>query len=169
MIRSKVTTILVMALGLVAGSAVGQVGSARVEVKGMSCPFCAFGVEKKLGRVPGVANVDVGMKKGIARLAAAKEASIDVKAVPKAVREAGFTPGAITIVASGTIHRTGRAMQLVLPGGGTPFDLDSASEAAKAGLAQAADGGRPVTVRGKVEVLAAGGVRIHVTAVSEKK
>ncbi len=167
MIRRK-TTILVAVLGLLAGSAAAQVRSATVQVKGMSCPFCAFGVEKKLGRVPGVAKVEVGMKQGVARLEAGKDASIDVRELPRAVREAGFTPGAVTVVALGTIHRKDGTMHLFLPGGGVPFEIDAATEAARSALAAAADG-RPVSVRGTVEVLAGGGVRLHVTAVRERR
>ena len=103
--RQRLIVFLVV-LGFFAGGAAAQVGRATVEVKGMSCPFCAFGVEKRLGAVAGVDRVIVDMKDGSAELTASKGQSIDLAAVPDAVRRAGFTPGRIEVTVRGTVRRT---------------------------------------------------------------
>ena len=90
---------------LLAAPAAAQVVQATVEVQGMSCPFCAFGVEKRLGKVDGVGAVEIAMKEGRATVRAREGASIDLAGVPEAVRRAGFTPGRLDVEAVGVAHR----------------------------------------------------------------
>ena len=45
-----------------------QIYSLSVVVEGMSCPFCVYGVEKKLKKVEGVKSVIISMKDGVATL-----------------------------------------------------------------------------------------------------
>lgn len=63
-----------------------------VRVDGASCPFCAFGLEKRLGRLNGVANVRIEMKAGEAIVTVKEGAQISEQALRQAVEEAGFTP-----------------------------------------------------------------------------
>lgn len=63
-----------------------------IRVDGASCPFCAFGLEKRLGRLDGVANVRIEMKAGEAILTLNKGAKVSEQALRQAVEEAGFTP-----------------------------------------------------------------------------
>ena len=80
-----------------------RVEGATVVVEGMSCPFCAFGVEKRLKKVGGVGSIEIDMGLGSASLTAADRGSIDVAAIPEAIRKAGFTSGTIEVTAVGTI------------------------------------------------------------------
>lgn len=97
------TLIFAVLLPLATAPALAQVSQATVAVDGMSCPFCAYGVEKKLSRVPGVGSVDIDMADGLATLTAAEGASIEVSRIPEAVRKAGFTAGAVELVALGRV------------------------------------------------------------------
>ncbi|GMQ79739.1 MAG: hypothetical protein BMS9Abin03_172 [Thermodesulfobacteriota bacterium] len=81
-----------------------QVSRVIVSVDGMACPFCAFGVEKRLKKVDGAGSVNVDMKTGTATLSAAEGKTINVDQVPDAIKTAGFTPGKIRIAATGTIR-----------------------------------------------------------------
>ena len=81
----------------------GQVSSITVAVDGMSCPFCAFGVEKRLKKVDGAGSVNVDLRTGTATLSAAEGKTIHVDQIPDAIKTAGFTPGKIRIAAIGTI------------------------------------------------------------------
>ncbi len=80
----------------------GQVRSLTVAVDGMACPFCAYGVEKKLKKVVRVESITIRMKEGTATLSAKEGESINVSQVSEAIRESGFTPGIIKITAIGT-------------------------------------------------------------------
>ncbi len=63
-----------------------------IRVDGASCPFCAFGLEKRLGRIDGVAHVRIEMKAGEAIVTLKKGATVSEQALRQAVEEAGFTP-----------------------------------------------------------------------------
>ncbi len=78
----------VLILGL-AGTASAAEFTLRVD--GMACPFCAFGIEKKLLKVPGVEELNILIDEGKIVLTLAAGAELDVPALHKAVRNAGFT------------------------------------------------------------------------------
>jgi len=67
----------------------------EVEILGMSCPFCAYGVEQKLKRLDGVEDLDVQLETGIATLRLADGADVSNETLVKAVKEAGFEVVAI--------------------------------------------------------------------------
>jgi copper chaperone CopZ len=62
----------------------------EVTILGMSCPFCAYGVQQKLARVEGVADLNVELSTGLATLTmeASSDASNDL--LLEIVDEAGF-------------------------------------------------------------------------------
>ena len=72
-----------------------------VRVDGASCPFCAFGLEKRLGHLEGVADVRLEMKAGKVIVTLQKGATVSEQALRQAVEEAGFTPREITFPPSG--------------------------------------------------------------------
>ena len=61
-----------------------------VEVDGLACPFCAYGLEKKLKKLDGVEAIYVDMDKG------KKDAALSEDKIRKAVSDAGFTVRDIT-------------------------------------------------------------------------
>jgi len=69
-----------------------------IAVKGMSCPFCVYNVEKKLRALDGVQSADVDLKQGLARVAMQPGAAVDSARLREAIIDAGFTPGAISAV-----------------------------------------------------------------------
>jgi mercuric ion binding protein len=72
-----------------------QIPSAVIEVDGLSCPFCAYGLEKKLRQVNGVTKVDVQLKTGKVIVTLKPGLKVTDEALKKAVESAGFTPRAI--------------------------------------------------------------------------
>ncbi len=77
-----------------------------LRVDGLACPFCAYGVEKKLLAVPGVVGIDVLINEGKVILALAEGATLDVAALDAAVEKAGFTlRGLLVRDALGTLSR----------------------------------------------------------------
>jgi len=65
----------------------------EIPIQGMTCPFCADGLHRKLGKLPGVEKAEVSLKLKKARLTLKEGASLDLDAVKKTVIDAGFTPG----------------------------------------------------------------------------
>ena len=62
-----------------------------VRVDGASCPFCAFGLEKRIGRIEGVHDVKMELKAGKAIVTLQEGATVSEDALRQAVKEAGFT------------------------------------------------------------------------------
>lgn len=63
-----------------------------IRVDGASCPFCAFGLEKRLRQIEGVVGVQIEMKEGKAIVSVKKGATISEQALREAIADAGFTP-----------------------------------------------------------------------------
>lgn len=120
--RSTRTTLTAITAGfLVAGvltvadSAFAAVDHYEIQVDGLACPFCAYGLEKKLKKLPGAKNVEIDLNTG--------RAAFDVSGgillpgpVQGAVRDAGFTPRDITVTATGTVQGEGDDLRLHVGG-----------------------------------------------------
>jgi len=74
----------------------GGTQSATIQVDGLSCPFCAYGLEKHLKKINGVEGVEINMKSGKATVALKSGAQVDDTALSEAVKKAGFTARGIT-------------------------------------------------------------------------
>ncbi len=66
--------------------------SITVRVDGMACPFCAFSLEKKLSRIPGVQSIAIKINDGNIILLLKPGAQVDTSLIRTKVKEAGFTP-----------------------------------------------------------------------------
>ena len=147
---------LLIAAGVATGNAVAgsgpeeQPGMLRVVVRvdGLSCPFCAYGLEKKLRKVDGVAGVEIRVDAGEAELTPAAGTVIDLAQVAEAVRDGGFTPRGIVIEALGRLTEVDGVVAIELPGGAL---LRLADNAQRRALLAAAVGPALVRVAGGVE------------------
>jgi len=62
-----------------------------LQVDGLGCPFCAYGIEKQLSAIEGVNNVAVDINKGLVVVTMQQDASLAKKQAQQAVTDAGFT------------------------------------------------------------------------------
>jgi copper chaperone CopZ len=60
-------------------------------VDGMTCPFCTYGVEKKLREIRGVSNVEFEVDKGKVTVTTRNDEKISNKQIEEAVKKAGFS------------------------------------------------------------------------------
>ncbi len=67
----------------------------RVEVDGLSCPFCAYGLEKHFTDLDGVKDVVIDIKKGLLTFQVDDPAKINEALIRKTVKKAGFTPRSV--------------------------------------------------------------------------
>lgn len=67
----------------------------KVEVKGLACPFCAYGLEKKLMEEDGVKSIKIDVEEGLAYLTVLKSQKPTKETLEKIVTDAGFTPSSI--------------------------------------------------------------------------
>lgn len=68
----------------------------KVKVDGLSCPFCAYGLEKNFKKIDGVSDIKINIKKGTLSFAIQKGKTISEEQIKKKVEQAGFTPREIT-------------------------------------------------------------------------
>lgn len=62
-----------------------------VQVDGLGCPFCAYGLEKKIKKLKGVKKIKIDMEEAIMTFKYPSEKELSLKAVEKQVDEAGYT------------------------------------------------------------------------------
>lgn len=64
---------------------------AEVYVDGLACPFCAYGLEKKLKKLDAVQKMEVQLEKGRVLLVFKEDQTLTEKEIQQAVKKAGFT------------------------------------------------------------------------------
>ncbi|MBI1196189.1 MAG: copper chaperone [Gammaproteobacteria bacterium] len=80
---------LALLLPLVAANAASM--TYTLQVDGLACPFCAYGIEKKLSSIKGVAKVDVDIKHGLVVVTMTEGAELSEQLARDKVKDAGFT------------------------------------------------------------------------------
>jgi mercuric ion binding protein len=67
-----------------------------IGVDGLACPFCAYGIEKKMKKLDGVEDIYVDINEGVVDLKLKKGATLAEEKIDKAVKDAGFTVRSLT-------------------------------------------------------------------------
>ena len=80
-----------------------EINSVEMQVDGMTCPFCVYGIEKKLNAIGEVKDVSSNLKTGTVDIYLKENEKINIDRLNKAIRESGFTPGKIKIEATGKL------------------------------------------------------------------
>ena len=70
-------------------------------VDGLACPFCAYGIEKKLQKTPGVADFTIDINAGTIEVTVEDGARFDEETARRVVRDAGFTLRSFEVVGDG--------------------------------------------------------------------
>ena len=63
----------------------------RLGADGLSCPFCAYGIEKELTAIDGVATVETDVRSGVVIVTMKQGAGLEKARAREAVEAAGFT------------------------------------------------------------------------------
>lgn len=88
-----------------------------VQVDGLSCPFCAYGLEKKLRKVENVARIEIRVDEGRTVVTPESGTSLDLDELEQAVRDGGFTPREVSVTARGRLTELNGAAALELSDG----------------------------------------------------
>jgi len=70
-------------------------GTVNVEVNGLSCPFCAYGLEKNLKSIPNIEKISIDVEEAFVTLIIKEGQFVFEKDIKKKVKDAGFTAGDI--------------------------------------------------------------------------
>lgn len=71
-----------------------------VQVDGLGCPFCAYGLEKKIKQLKGIKKVKIDMEEAIMSFKYPSEMELSIAAVEKQVDEAGYTAVGTSVLRS---------------------------------------------------------------------
>ena len=91
--------VLVLLLWNLAALAAGK--QYALQVDGLACPFCAYGIEKKLGAIEGVVKLDVDIQQGRVLVTMTKDAQLSEQTARDKVKDAGFTLRSFSRIAEG--------------------------------------------------------------------
>ncbi len=92
--------VIALFIGMLMFVPLGQADESQlveIEVTGMTCPFCVYGTEKKLNKLPGVVSAEGSLKNRKALIHMKPGESADLGAIREAITDAGFTPGEVTV------------------------------------------------------------------------
>lgn len=81
-----------------AQSTTGISGKVKIEVDGLSCPFCAYGLEKNLKELEGAEEIKIDVENAFVLFSITKGETIDEAILRKKIVDAGFTPKKIARV-----------------------------------------------------------------------
>lgn len=100
------TFVLTLLLSPVAAEA--QVEQVTLRVDGLACPFCAYGLEKKVSKLEGYVrdSYTVKINQGMVSFGWRNDKPLDLGAIETAVDKAGFTLRGVTGRVVGTLEKT---------------------------------------------------------------
>jgi len=90
MTRILRTAIFALALLLPATAFAAQT-QYQLQVDGLACPFCAYGIEKELTRTEGLESIDIDINAGTITVTMAEGATMSKAQADQIVKDAGFT------------------------------------------------------------------------------
>lgn len=87
-----VTALLLLLLATTGIAIAGEVSRGiEIKVEGLACPFCSYGLEKRLKKLEAVESVDVSLKTGDVRVELKPAKNVTEDELRQAVQKAGFT------------------------------------------------------------------------------
>ena len=92
-----------------------QVEQLTLRVDGLACPFCAYGLEKKIKKLEGYKSFEVLINEGKTIMDWHADKTLDLGAIHDAVRKAGFTLRGVKGRFVGMVTKENGKYMLVLP------------------------------------------------------
>jgi copper chaperone CopZ len=114
-----------------------QMDAFEVQVDGLGCPFCAYGLEKKFKEFKGIKKVAIDIETGDFSFQYPSEKALSMEAVVAQVKKAGYTPNIAKITrADGTIENSEAAAVTEVTDGSILTEA-SVTVAGKCGMCEA--------------------------------
>lgn len=106
----KKTIIMTLVIGMITminSTAQNTMDQFQVQVDGLGCPFCAYGLEKKFNELKGIKKVKIDIETGDFSFAYPAEKALSMETVLSQVEKAGYTPVTAKITrANGKVEET---------------------------------------------------------------
>ena len=148
------------ALVLFGTPALASVDEIQLHVEGLACPFCVYGIERSLKKIPGVVSVETTIRTGLVEVHLKPGAVVDSAQFQAAVRKSGFTLDHIEATITGklftqndrsVLEATGSNQAFLLLENGREGTHEALSEETLKKLHEASeDGSLALTITGRV-------------------
>lgn len=114
--------------------AVSEVYNLKVKLDGLACPFCAYGLERKLKDYKGIQNLKILVDEGLATFQYPYGKIPDVIDLRQRVKKGGFTPREISINVHGSIKKINNVFFLFMDGLASSFALYGKTKGIQEGM-----------------------------------
>lgn len=127
-----------------------EIEKVEIGVDGLSCPFCVFGLEKKLKEVKSLDKISVHLKQSKAEISLKQNTPLSIASIKKAVKEAGFSVSYIYIIATGNLIEKKDRILFYIKGVGQKFLVYETDAMSKAKLSEIAKSNVTIRIEGKI-------------------
>ncbi len=121
---SIMSGILLVSLWVFAPPGDAQIESVTLQVDGLACPFCSYGLSKELKKVEGIKEANIFVDEGRVELEVEQGKPVEIEKLPEAVRSGGFTAREIKITAVGRVEEWNGSPVLAVALGDIKFLLE---------------------------------------------
>lgn len=105
--RTIIITLVVGIMTVFTANAQKEMDQFMVQVDGLGCPFCAYGLEKKFKEFKGIKKVKIDIETGDFSFSYPAEKKLSMEAVEQQVEKAGYTPITSKVIrANGTVEES---------------------------------------------------------------
>lgn len=105
--KKVIITVVLVFCTTIAMQAQKAMDQFEVQVDGLGCPFCAYGLEKKFKELKGIKKVTIDIETGDFKFQYPAEKALTIEKVTAQVEKAGYTPVTSKIIrADGTVEES---------------------------------------------------------------
>lgn len=127
-----------------------EIEKVEIGVDGLSCPFCVWGLEKKLKEVKSIDKISVYLKQAKAEVSLKPNTPLNIDNIKKAVKEAGFSVSYIYIIATGNLVEKKDQILFYIKGLGQEFSVYETDTMSKAKLLEIVKSNVTIRIEGKI-------------------
>ncbi|WP_010180020.1 heavy-metal-associated domain-containing protein [Aquimarina agarilytica] len=98
--KKIINSLLISLLVVITATAQKSMDEFQIQVDGLGCPFCAYGLEKKFKEFKGIKKVQIEIQTGDFKFEYPTEKQLTMDAVVNQVKKAGYTPKTAKITRS---------------------------------------------------------------------
>ncbi len=153
--------LVVATLALFVTPLLASVDEIQLHVKGVTCPFCVYGIERVIKKLPGVVSVETTIRTGLVEVHITPRTVLDIGQLQDAITKSGFSLDHIEATVSGMLVTRGDRPALEVTGSNQVFLLleDDSAEGTNEALSEnslkklneaSEDGSLPLTITGRV-------------------
>ena len=115
--KSIIISVVIALFSVIGAQAQKEMDKFEVQVDGLGCPFCAYGLEKKFKEFKGIKDVKIEIESGDFSFSYPSNKNLSMDDVLKQVEKAGYTPNEAKITrANGKIEASGASEFMVAEG-----------------------------------------------------